>query len=107
MNNKSLTPDKNFSLFILGLIVIIFIIIGTKGFLLLGKTRQKMTPTTMDPAQAKVMAFMPVIFTFMMVSLPSGLTLYMFVSTLFGVVQQKAFMRGDKPMLTETRKAQA
>ncbi|MEQ1876108.1 MAG: membrane protein insertase YidC, partial [Bdellovibrionia bacterium] len=59
--------------------------------------QQKMTPTTMDPAQAKVMQFMPIMFTFMMISLPSGLTLYIFVSTLFGILQQLAFMRDKKP----------
>ncbi|HEX4925923.1 MAG TPA: membrane protein insertase YidC [Bdellovibrionales bacterium] len=58
--------------------------------------QQKMTPTTMDPAQAKVMLFMPVMFTFLMISLPSGLTLYIFVSTLFGIIQQLVFMREKK-----------
>ena len=55
--------------------------------------QQKTTPTTMDPQQAKVMQFMPIIFSFMMVSLPSGLTLYTFISTLFGVIQQQILMR--------------
>lgn len=55
--------------------------------------QQKITPTTMDPAQAKVLMFMPVLFSFFMVSLPSGLTLYIFVSTLFGITQQFLFMK--------------
>jgi YidC/Oxa1 family membrane protein insertase len=55
--------------------------------------QQKLTPTTMDPAQAKVMMVLPLVFTAMMVTLPSGLTLYIFVSTLFGIVQQMVFMR--------------
>lgn len=50
--------------------------------------QQKITPTTMDPAQARILAFMPLIFTVFMISLPSGLTLYMFISSLFGIVQQ-------------------
>lgn len=50
--------------------------------------QQKMTPTTMDPTQAKILNFMPIIFTLFMVTLPSGLTLYNFVSALFGVTQQ-------------------
>ncbi len=50
--------------------------------------QQKMTPTAMDPAQAKILAFMPLIFTAFMLTLPSGLTLYMFVSALFGITQQ-------------------
>ncbi|NDD59396.1 MAG: membrane protein insertase YidC, partial [Chlamydiae bacterium] len=53
--------------------------------------QQKMTPSAgMDPAQQKMMLFMPVIFTFMMVNLPAGLTLYIFVSTILGVAQQVA-----------------
>lgn len=50
--------------------------------------QQKMTPTAMDPTQAKILAFMPLIFTAFMLTLPSGLTLYMFVSALFGITQQ-------------------
>lgn len=60
--------------------------------------QQKMTPTQMDPAQQKVMMFMPLIFMVFMISLPSGLTLYMFVSALFAVGQQAFFMRNtEKP----------
>lgn len=55
--------------------------------------QQKLTPTTMDPTQAKVLAFMPILFTFFMLTLPSGLTLYNFVSALFGVVQQWYMLR--------------
>ncbi|OFZ28490.1 MAG: hypothetical protein A2622_05170 [Bdellovibrionales bacterium RIFCSPHIGHO2_01_FULL_40_29] len=50
--------------------------------------QQKLTPTTMDPMQQKILNFMPIIFTVFMFSLPSGLTLYNFVSALFGVIQQ-------------------
>ncbi len=55
--------------------------------------QQKLTPNTMDPAQAKVMMFMPLFFAFLMMSLPSGLTLYIFVSTIFGVIQQVYMMK--------------
>jgi YidC/Oxa1 family membrane protein insertase len=55
--------------------------------------QQKLTPTTMDPQQAKILQWMPVIFSVFMISLPSGLTLYIFVSTLFGIIQQYYFMR--------------
>lgn len=64
--------------------------------------QQKMTPSAgMDPAQQKMMYFMPVIFTFMMINLPSGLTLYIFVSTLLGVLQQGALKdkKGSLPQL--------
>ncbi|MEK6553685.1 MAG: membrane protein insertase YidC [Bdellovibrionota bacterium] len=58
--------------------------------------QQKITPSTMDPAQQKVMMFMPLIFSAFMFTLPSGLTLYIFVSGLFAVIQQYYFMRNDK-----------
>lgn len=45
------------------------------------------TPTT-DPMQKKIMMFMPLIFLFIMKDLPAGLNLYIFVSTIFGIVQQ-------------------
>lgn len=51
--------------------------------------QQKLMPTaTADPTQQKVMMFMPLIFGFMMSELPSGLTLYIFISTIFGIIQQ-------------------
>lgn len=58
--------------------------------------QQKMTPTTMDPAQAKIMAFLPLVFTLFMLQLPSGLTLYMTVSAIFGIVQQYIFLKESK-----------
>jgi YidC/Oxa1 family membrane protein insertase len=49
----------------------------------------KLTPsTTMDPAQQKVMMLMPVMFSIFMINLPSGLTLYILVSTVVGMLQQ-------------------
>lgn len=51
--------------------------------------QQKLTPNTIsDPVQKKVMMFMPLIFGFIMKDLPSGLSLYIFVSTLFGILSQ-------------------
>lgn len=58
--------------------------------------QQKMTPTNMDPAQAKIMAFLPLVFTVFMLQLPSGLTLYMVVSAIFGIVQQWFVLRENK-----------
>lgn len=55
--------------------------------------QQKITPTTMDPTQAKIMLWMPLIFSVFTFGLPAGLTLYIFVSTLFGVIQQQIFTR--------------
>jgi YidC/Oxa1 family membrane protein insertase len=49
----------------------------------------KLTPsTTADPAQQKVMMLMPVMFSIFMINLPSGLTLYILVSTVVGMLQQ-------------------
>lgn len=59
--------------------------------------QQKITPTQMDPVQQKVFLILPVFMSFIMASLPSGLTLYIFVSTLFGIFQQLFFMREREP----------
>ena len=50
----------------------------------------KLTPSsaTMDPAQQKLMKFMPVIFAAFLISMPAGLNLYILVSTLLGMLQQ-------------------
>ena len=50
--------------------------------------QQKMTPTTMDPMQAKMMMFMPIVFTFMFLSFPAGLVLYWLVNNLLAIAQQ-------------------
>ena len=50
--------------------------------------QQKMTPTSADPAQAKMMLMMPVIFTFMFLSFPSGLVLYWLVNNVLSIAQQ-------------------
>jgi YidC/Oxa1 family membrane protein insertase len=50
--------------------------------------QQKMTPTPGDPAQAKVMMLLPVIFTVMFVNFPSGLVLYWLISNILSIGQQ-------------------
>ena len=51
--------------------------------------QQKMTPNTAtDPTQAKMMQFMPLIFGLFMLTLPSGLTVYMLVNSLVGILRQ-------------------
>ncbi|HMK43768.1 MAG TPA: membrane protein insertase YidC [Dissulfurispiraceae bacterium] len=60
------------------------IVMGTTTFL-----QQKMTPsTTADPMQQKMMLMMPVVFTFIFMSMPSGVVLYWTISNLFGIAQQ-------------------
>ncbi len=49
---------------------------------------QKLTPTTIDPTQAKVMLILPVVFTFMFISFPSGLVLYWTVNNILTIGQQ-------------------
>jgi YidC/Oxa1 family membrane protein insertase len=51
--------------------------------------QQKMTPTSMDPAQARMMQFMPVVVTLFMLFLPAGLALYMLTNSVLGIGQQK------------------
>lgn len=51
--------------------------------------QQKLTPNpNMDPAQAKVMQMMPVMFGFFMVMLPAGLNIYMAVNSAVSIAQQ-------------------
>ena len=61
--------------------------------ILMGGTQlaiQKMTPqTSADPMQAKIMAFMPVMFTVMLALAPAGLVLYWFANNLVSMTQQK------------------
>jgi len=50
--------------------------------------QQKMTPTSVDPTQAKMMLFMPVIFTVMFLKFPSGLVIYWLVNNILSIAQQ-------------------
>lgn len=50
--------------------------------------QQKMTPSTADPTQQKIMLLLPVVFTFLFLSFPSGLVLYWLINNLFGIAQQ-------------------
>ena len=58
--------------------------------------QQKMTPTMGDPRQAKMMLIMPFVFTFMFLSLPSGLVLYWTVSNVLQILQQHYMDRQTK-----------
>jgi YidC/Oxa1 family membrane protein insertase len=51
--------------------------------------QQKISPNTAtDPMQRKMMMFMPLMFGAFMLSLPSGLTLYMLVNAMVSIIQQ-------------------
>lgn len=74
--------------------------------------QQKMTPTTADPAQAKMMLFMPVIFTVMFLSFPSGLVIYWLVNNLISIAQQAYINRkltesGGKTVCTQSKSKQS
>jgi YidC/Oxa1 family membrane protein insertase len=66
--------------------------------------QQKMTPTMGDPRQAKMMLFMPIIFTFMFLNLPSGLVLYWTVSNVLQILQQKLMDRPARSRATREAK---
>ena len=61
------------------------IVMGALMFL-----QSKMNPPAGDPAQQKVMMFMPLIFTFMFMNFPSGLVLYWLTKSLVSTVLQVA-----------------
>lgn len=64
-------------------IYLIPILMGASQILL-----QKMSPTSGDASQSKMMYLMPVVITFFVANLPSGLTLYWFVSNVLQIGQQ-------------------
>jgi YidC/Oxa1 family membrane protein insertase len=58
--------------------------------------QQTMTPTTGDPAQAKMMKMMPIIFSLFMLALPSGLVIYILTNSLLSILQQWQTTKGNK-----------
>ncbi|MDO8953849.1 MAG: membrane protein insertase YidC [Gammaproteobacteria bacterium] len=50
--------------------------------------QQRLNPAPADPTQAKVMMMMPIIFTVMFLSFPSGLVLYWLVNNCVSILQQ-------------------
>jgi len=50
--------------------------------------QQRLNPAPPDPLQAKIMKFLPVIFTFMFLFFPSGLVLYWLVNNILSIAQQ-------------------
>lgn len=55
--------------------------------------QQKMSPPMGDPAQAKMMMFMPVIFTVIFINFSSGLVLYWLTNNLLSIAQQHYIMK--------------
>jgi YidC/Oxa1 family membrane protein insertase len=50
--------------------------------------QQKITPTTGDPLQSKIMLLMPIFFTFLFLNFPSGLVIYWLVNNVLSIGQQ-------------------
>lgn len=50
--------------------------------------QQKLSPSSPDPAQARIMMFIPVVFTVFFVNFPAGLTLYWLVNNVVQIAQQ-------------------
>jgi YidC/Oxa1 family membrane protein insertase len=55
----------------------------------------KLNPPPADPIQARMFAFMPVIFIFMFASFPAGLVIYYAWNNLLTVLQQWFIMRRE------------
>ncbi len=61
--------------------------------------QQKLTPNTAtDPAQARMMQLMPLIFGAFMLALPAGLTIYMLVNALASIAQQMILNKKLDPL---------
>lgn len=64
-------------------IPVLTIIMGATMFL-----QQQMSPSVGDPTQAKMMKFMPVIFTVIFINFSSGLVLYWLINNVLSIAQQ-------------------
>ncbi len=63
---------------------------------------QKMTPTgMMDPTQAKIMSFLPIIFTVFTFTFPTGLTIYWVTSNILSLGQQYFINRIKVPEMKD------
>lgn len=86
MNDLS-APDRlpiGFEIPWLGGIPVLTLLMGASMFI-----QQKMTPNqAANPEMAKVMTFLPIVFTFMFLNFASGLVLYWFVNNLLSIAQQ-------------------
>lgn len=68
--------------------------------------QQRLNPPPPDPMQAKIMMFMPVVFTAMFVNFPAGLMLYWFVNNSLSFLQQWYIMRsinGTEKVITHKK----
>ena len=68
--------------------------------------QQKITPTTMDPTQAKIMLVLPVFMTFLFVNFPAGLVLYWLTNNMLTIGQQVLTERlyANRPFIIDPAK---
>jgi len=64
---------------------------------------QKMTPSTLDPAQQRIMMLMPLMLAGMFLWAPAGLNLYWLTSNLWSILQQAVSLRVLQPHAARER----
>ena len=58
--------------------------------------QQKLSPQPPDKSQARLLMFMPILFTYMLARMPAGLVIYWTWSNLLGITQQWYIMKRDE-----------
>jgi len=79
-------PDRlpiGFDIPYLGGLPVLTILMGLSMYI-----QQKLSPSSLDPTQARIMLIMPIFFTVLFVKFPSGLVLYWLVNNLLSIAQQ-------------------
>ncbi len=79
-------PDRlpvGFEIPYLGGIPVLTILMGVSMYF-----QQKLSPTSLDPTQEKMMLMMPIIFTLLFINFPSGLVLYWLTNNVLSIIQQ-------------------
>lgn len=66
--------------------------------------QQRMGPQASDPAQAKMMMILPIVFTYMFATFPSGLVIYWAWSNVLTIMQQY-YIGQQKPEVKQSRKS--
>jgi len=74
-------------------------LMGVSSFLM-----QKLSPQPADNTQAKMMLyFFPIFFTAIMINVPAGLTLYIFVNNLLSIIQQQVMMKKQTALIAPAK----
>ncbi len=72
-------------------IPVLVLLMGASMFI-----QQWMSPAVGDPNQRRMMMLMPLVFTVIFVSFPSGLTIYWFINNLLSILQQYLINRKER-----------